>query len=89
MLLYNQSLKKRCREYMEKLMNVENEWNGQVECDVVEGPGEHITETEVEKEIVEMKSGKAGGPTRLVREIIRAAGHVGVKKMTEICNRFV
>ena len=44
---------------------------------------------EVEKAIGKMKSGKAGGPTELVGEIIRAAGKVGVKKMTEICNMVV
>lgn len=36
-----------------------------------------------------MKSGKAGGPTELVGEMIRAAGQAGVKKMTEICNMVV
>ena len=29
---------------------------------------------------------RAGGPPELVGEIIHAAGQVGVKKMTEICN---
>ena len=79
-------MKKRWREYMEQLLNVENEWDGNVECGVVEGPREHVTEMEVEKAIGKMKSGKAGGPTELVGEIIRAAGQLGVKKMTEICN---
>mgnify|MGYP007071599789 CR=1 FL=1 len=82
-------MKKRWKEYMEQLLNVENEWDGNVECDVVEGPRENITEMEVEKAIGKMKSGKAGGPTDLVGEIIRAAGQVGVKKMTEICNMVV
>ena len=38
----NKRIKKRWKEYMETLMNVENEWDGQVEGVVVEGPGEHI-----------------------------------------------
>ena len=68
---------KRWREYMEKLINVENEWDGQVEYDVIEWLREHITETAVEKAIAKIRSGKAGGPTELVEEIIRVAGHVG------------
>ena len=47
---------KRWRDYMERLLNVENDWDGIVECRVVEGPSEHITETEVEKVIRQIKS---------------------------------
>ena len=36
-----------------------------------------------------MKSGEAGGPTELIGETTRVAGHVEVKEMTEICNRVV
>ena len=31
-------IKKRWREYMEQLLNVENDWDGIVECGIVEGP---------------------------------------------------
>ena len=34
---------------MECLLNVENDWDGIVECGVVEGPSEYTMETEVEK----------------------------------------
>ena len=44
---------------------------------------------EVENALGQMKSRRAGGLTELVGEIIRAAGQVGVKKITEICNRVV
>ena len=74
---------------MEELLNVENDWDGIKECGIVEGPREFITEMEVEKAIGQMKSRRAGGPTELVGEIIRAANQVGVKKMTEICNMVV
>ena len=70
-------------------MNVENDWDGIVECEIVEGPRELITEMKVEKRIGQMKSREGGGPTELVGEIIRASGQVGVKKMTEICNMVV
>ena len=62
------------KEYMEQL------WDEIVECRIVEGPRELITEMEVEK---------AGDLTELVGEIIHGAGEVGVKKMTEICNMVV
>ena len=32
-LVQPESLTKRWRKYMENLMDVENEWDGQVECD--------------------------------------------------------
>ena len=66
-------------------MNVENDWNGTVECGIVQGPRELITEIDVEKVTGQMKSRKAVGLMKLVGEIIRAAGQVGVKKMVEIC----
>ena len=43
---------------------------------------------EVEKAIGQMKSSKAGGPTELVGEIIRAVCRLGMK-MTKICNMVV
>ena len=42
---------------MERLLNVENDWDEIVECAEVEGPCEYITEMEVEKAIRQMKSG--------------------------------
>ena len=84
-----ETIKKRWREYIEQLLNVENDWDGIVECGIVEGPRELITEMKVEKRIGQIKSRKVGGPTELVGDIIHAAGQVGVKKMTEICNMVV
>ena len=68
------------------LLNIENGWDGMVEGELIETPGEHITEMEVERAIGQMKSGKAGGLTKFVGEMIRAAGHAWVKKMTKICD---
>ena len=56
-------IKKRWREYMEQLFNVQNDWDGIVECGIVEGPRKLITEMEVDKAIGQMKSRKAGSPT--------------------------
>ena len=57
-------------------MNVENNWDGALESDAVEGPAEHITQTEVERAMKQMKTGKAGGPTGVVSELLRASGAV-------------
>ena len=47
------------RKYMEKLLNVENDWD----C--------HISEEEVSAAIKGLKIGKAAGPTGVVSEMIR------------------
>ncbi len=51
---------------MEKLLNVENEWEGIVVADNVEGPSDRISyEREVREAINESKTGKASnGPSR-------------------------
>ena len=67
---------------MEQLLNVENDWEGIVECGIAEGARELITDMEVEKAIGQMKSRNAVGSIELVGEIIRAGGLKGVKEMT-------
>ncbi len=74
---------------MEKLLNVENEWDGDVVADIVEGPPDRIREREVREAINESKTGKAKGPTEVEVEMIRGAAEPGVKLMTEICNEVV
>ena len=51
------------REYMEKLLNVENDWDGEVDCPVVMGHRCLISEEEVAAAIKGLKIGKAAGPT--------------------------
>ena len=82
-------VKKRWREYTERLMNVENDWDGVMEADMVEGPRERITEEEVKRTIRQMKIGKAAGPSGVVSEMLRAAGQAGIESMTSICNLVV
>ena len=36
-----------------------------------------------------MKAGKAGGPSEVVGEMLKAAGKKGIKKVTELCNQVV
>ena len=47
---------------MEKIMNVENEWDQMVEADMVEGAVEGVSDEEVMEAMNEMQLGKAAGP---------------------------
>ena len=47
------------RKYMEKLLNVENVWDGEVDCPEVRGPHYLISEEEVAAAIKGLKIGKA------------------------------
>ena len=58
-------------EYMEKLLNVENDWNGEMDCPEVMGPCCLISEEEVAAAIKGVKMGKAAGPTGMVMEMIK------------------
>ena len=49
------------KEHMEKIFNVENEWDQIAEADMVEGPVKGITYEEVMKAMNKMKLGKAAG----------------------------
>ena len=48
--------------HRERIMNKENEWDQNVEADLVEGLVERVSREEVVKAIREMKAGKAAGP---------------------------
>ena len=74
---------------MERLLNIENDWDVVLEGDKVEGPCGLINEKEVEETIKVMKAGKAGGPSEVVGEMLKAAGKKGIKRLTELCNQVV
>ena len=89
-LILDESGKKRVwKEYMEKLLNEENEWDGEVEAGKKEGSECEICKEEVEWVMRRMKTGKAAGQSGIVTEMIKAMGEDGVIWMTEICNRIV
>ena len=74
-----ESVKKKWKEYMKQLMNVENTWNGAVEADLIEVPIECITEMEVENALSAIKLGKALGPKGVSSKMLFAAGRKGKK----------
>ena len=62
------------KEHMEKIMNVENEWDQMVEVDMVEG----VTDEEVMEAMNKMKLGNAAGPSEVNMNMIIASGTFGV-----------
>ena len=73
------------KEHMERIMNEENEWNQNVEADLVEGPVERVSQEEVVKTMGGMKAGKAAGPSEVSVEMIAASGEIGIGVMVELC----
>ena len=65
---------KKYMEKMEKLLNVENDWNSEMDCPKVMGPCCLISEEEVAAAIKGLEIGKAAGPTGVVSEMMNASG---------------
>jgi len=66
----DKGIKDSWKEYMEKLMNEENEWDDKLSAEVKEGPAECIRIDEVRAALKEMKRHKAQGLSGLVTEMI-------------------
>ena len=64
---------------MEKVMNKENEWDGDMEVDVTPGAVEEVTMEEVEKAVKSMKLDKATGVSEVAAKHLIARGMVGLK----------
>ena len=72
------------RKYREKLLNVENDWDGEVDCPEVMGPHCLISEEEVAAVIKGLKIGKT-----VKSEMMKAAGGFGSRWMTDLINNIV
>ena len=59
MIVDDKGIKDAWKEYMEKLMNEENEWDHKLSAEVKEGPADCIRMDEVRAELKEMKRHKA------------------------------
>ena len=79
------------KDHFEKLLNEEFEWNhDELEhVDVVSGPCEQISVTEVRRALQSMKVGKAAGPSGVTVEMLDAAGEEGLVWITELFNVIV
>ena len=73
------------KDYIERIMNEENDWDHDVEGDAVEGPVGCVGREEVLQALNEMKTGRALGPSEVSLELIAASVEVGIEVITEIC----
>ena len=62
------------KDYMEWIMNEENDWDHNVEGDAVEGPVVCVGREEVLQALNEMKTRKAPEPSEVLLELIAASG---------------
>ena len=67
------------KEHFDRISNEEFSWGreGLTNVRPVFGPGEKISEEEVEAAIGKIKLGKAGGPSSVVADMLKAAGDKG------------
>ena len=68
MVLDEEGRKTIWKEYMEKLLNEENEWDHDVSCEKKEGPHCCISKEEMRNALQNMKNGKVAGPSKVVSE---------------------
>jgi len=67
------------KEYIEKLMNEENEWDHRIVATVKEGPADCIRIDEVAAALKQMKRHKAPGMSGLVAEMIQSTRNIGTQ----------
>ena len=83
-LIEDENIRKRWKEYFEELLNVENEQGLLEEALPILGPLENITLNEVNAAIQSMKLNKASGPTGVVIEMIKALDEAGTEWLWEL-----
>ena len=89
MIVNDKGIKDSWKEYMEKLMNEENEWNHKISVEVKEGPADCIRMDEVRAVLKKMKRHKAPGLSGLVAKMIQATGDIGTQWVLDLCNSIV
>ena len=82
-------IKKIWMEYMEKLLNEENDWDGECSCNTKVSVAEKISSKEIEDALGEMKGGKAAGHSGVETDMIIAAGDWGVEWLTKLGNAII
>ena len=82
----DKGIKDSWKEYMEKVMNEENEWDHKLSAEVKEEPADCIRMDEVRAALKEMKRHKAPGLSGLVTEKIQATGEIGTQWILDLCN---
>ena len=89
MIVDDTVIKDSWKEYMEKLMNEENEWDHKISAGVKEGSADCIRISEVTATLKKMKRHKALGLSGLVAEMIHATGDNDTQWLMDLCNGIV
>ena len=84
-IIDDKGIKDSWKEYMEKLMNEENEWDHKLSAEVKEGPADCIRMDKVRAAPKEMKRHKATGLSGLITEMIKATGEIGTQWILDFC----
>ena len=74
------------KNFMEEIINKENDRNHMAAASMIEGPIKNVTCKEMAIAIQVMKPEKAVGPSEVYAEMISASGEVGVSVMVELAN---
>lgn len=88
-LVKPEGIKERWKEYMSTLMNVENDWDGDIECPTVKGPWMHFSEDEVRSAMSNVKKKKAPGPSDVANEMFISSADISVSWLVELFNLVV
>ena len=86
------SEKEKCtiwKDYMERIMKEENDWDHNMEGDGVVGPVVCVSREEALQAINEMKTEKDPGPSEVSLGLIAASGGVRIQVMAEICSNIL
>ena len=75
------------KDYMERIMNEDNDWEYNVKGDAVESPVVSVSREEMLQALNEMKTGKAPGTSEVSLDLLAASGGVGIQVMVEICHK--
>ena len=75
------------KKHMERITNVENAWDHEVNAVMFEGPVEKVSREEVREAIRKMKQGKAAGLSEVTTEKIVAGGRIAEEVMLQLCQR--
>ena len=75
------------KDYMERIMKEEDDWDCNVKGDALEGPVICVSREKVLQALNAMKTGKAPESSEVSLELIAASGGVGIQLMAEICQQ--
>ena len=77
------------KEYEEKLLNEENDWNKSMEITKVEGPCEQVSTEDFMKGPALMNTGKASGPSGVAVELVKVCKKKSVRRLAEVANNML